>query len=219
MAILLQHRSVWTVMGVCSVAILFIDFRLVRRLFPLAVLAFVLVFCLAIAIYGTKGEASTQFEDSATNSGTWSWRVEAWQNSIYDEDQTALSVIFGQPMGNGFTRFDSAAGGFENAPPHSEYVVQYLRVGVPGLVLFLAFLLRPLLRLYELQRKNPFALFPSASVWCLIIVGVLVYGVTYGYDVPAIALVGIANSALLSIESHQRKEPQLVVPINERALG
>jgi hypothetical protein len=218
MAVTLQHRTVWTVMAVCSVAVLFVDLRLVRRLIPLVALTSIVAVGLAITIYGTEQEASTQFEDSATNEGTWNWRVEAWQNSISDETQTVPSIIFGQPMGSGYVRFNSAGGGFENAPPHSEYVVQYLRVGILGLLFFLAFLLRPLLRLYELQRKDPFALFPSASVWCLIIVGILVYGITYGHDASVIALVGIANSALVSIRSHQLEEPEFIFPIKQHAL-
>lgn len=218
MAITLQHRTVWTVMAACGVAVLFIDSKLVRRLIPLVALTSVVAAGLAIAIYGTKGEASTQFADSATNSGTWWWRVEAWQNSVYDEDQTVLSVLFGQPFGKGFVRFDSSAGGYENAPPHSEYVVQYLRVGVLGLGLSLAFLVRPLVRFYTLQRKDPFVLFPSASVWCLVVIGVIVYGITYGHDATVITLVGVANAVLLSPASHHSEQQMSALSIKELAL-
>ncbi len=218
MAVILQHRTVWTVMAVCSIAILFIDFKLVRRLIPLAALASVIAVGLAIVIYGTGGEASTQFEDSATNEGTWHWRVEAWQNSISDDAQTVPSMIFGQPMGSGYVRFDSTTGQYENLPPHSEYVAQYLRVGILGLVFFLAFVFRTLVRLYKLHRKDPFALFPSASVWCLIVIGVVVYGVTYGYDASAIALVGVANAVLLSLRSHRLEHLTYALPTKEHAL-
>jgi hypothetical protein len=218
MAIVLQHRTVWTVMAVCSTTILFIDFKLVRRLIPLAALASVIAVGLAVVIYGTGGEASSQFEDSATNEGTWNWRVEAWQNSISDDTQTVSTMIFGQPMGSGYVRFDSTTGGYENLPPHSEYIAQYLRVGILGLPLFLAFVVRPLLKLHELQRKDPLALFPSASVWCLIMIGIVVYGITYSHDASAIALVGIANSALLSIESNQLVEHEFMCPVGT-ALG
>lgn len=217
MAIILQHRTVWAIMAVCVMAVFFIDFKLVRRLIPLAALASIIAAGLAVVIYRTGSEASTQFEDSVTNQGTWNWRVEAWQNSIYDEDQTILSIVFGQPIGGGFVRFDSESGGYENLPPHSEYVVQYLRVGVVGLVFFMAFLFRPLLRLYELQRKEPFALFPSPSVWCLIVIGVIVYGITYGYDACAIALVGVANAVLLSRRSDQLEQPVYALPMEEHA--
>jgi hypothetical protein len=218
MAIILQHRTVWTVMAACSTAAMFIDFKLVRRLIPLAVITSVVAVGLAIAIYGTEREASTQFEDSATNSGTWLWRVEAWQNSISDESQTIPSIFFGQPMGSGFVRFDSASGGYENLPPHSEYIVQYLRFGVFGLIFYLAFLFRPLLQLYELQREDPFALFPSASVWCLIAIGVIVYGITYGHDASIIALVGVANAVLLSVRSHQAEQPIRALPMEDHPL-
>jgi O-antigen ligase len=217
MAVVLQHRTVWAVMAACGTAIFFIDFKLVRRLIPMAVLTSVMAVGLAILIYGTGREASSQFEDSASNSGTWNWRVEAWQNSISDDSQTIPSMIFGLPFGSGYVRFDSTTGGYENLPPHSEYVGQYLRVGVVGLVFFLAFLLRPLLRLYELQRKEPFALFPSASVWCLIVIGVVVYGTTYGYDASAIALVGVANAVLLSPGSDQLEQTMYALPMEEHA--
>jgi len=209
MAILLQHRTVWTVMAVCCVAVLFIDIKLVRRLIPLAALAAIVAGTLAIVIYRTGTDASSQFEDSATNSGTWNWRVEAWQHYIQDDPQTVPSVLFGQPLGSGYVRFDSAAGGFEEAPPHSEYVTEYLRVGLVGLLFLFAFVLRPLLGLGVLQRTNPLALFPSVSVWCLIVIGILVYGVTYSYDSSAIALIGIANSALLSARSCPEKEIEI----------
>ena len=216
MAIILQHRTVWTVMAVCSTTVVFIDFKLLRRLIPLAALASIVAVGLAIVIYGTGGEASTQFEDSATNDGTWNWRVEGWLDYIADDTQTVPSIIFGQPMGSGYVRFESESGGFADLPPHSEYVTQYLRVGILGLSFFMAFFLRALLRLYELQRNDPLALFPSASVWCLIIVGLLVYGITYGCDTSVAALVGIANSALISIKSNQREE----VPLSlEPAMG
>lgn len=218
MAVILQHRTVWTVMAVCSTAILFIDFKLVRRLIPLAALASVVAVGLATVIYGTGSEASAQFEDSATNDGTWHWRVEAWQNSISDDAQTVPSMIFGQPMGSGYVRFDSTTGQYENLPPHSEYVAQYLRVGIIGLVFFLAFLFRTLVHLYKLQRKGPFTLFPSASVWCLIVIGVAVYGITYGYDASVIALVGVANAVLLSLRSHQPEQLTYALPTKEDAL-
>jgi hypothetical protein len=212
MVILLQHRTVWTVMAVCCGAIFFIDFKLVRRLIPLIVLASVVAVGLSVAIYRSSAEASSQFEDSATNEGTWRWRVRAWQGSITDEEQTISSILFGQPMGSHYVRVTSE--GYEDMAIHSEYVSEYLRVGVFGLSLFIAFLLRPLLGLYVLQRRDPRALFPSTSVWCLIVIATLVYGVTYGYEPSAIALVGIANSALLSAKSQQSKEPECM-PVNE----
>jgi hypothetical protein len=211
MAIMLQHRTVWTVIAVCCVAVLFIDIKLVRRLIPLAVLSAIVAVSFAIVIYRTRTDASAQFEDSATNSGTWNWRVEAWQHYIQDDPQTVPSVMFGHPLGSGYVRFDSAVGGFEEAPPHSEYVTEYLRVGIVGLLFLLAFLLRPLLSSCALQRTNPLALFPSASVWCLIIIGILVYGVTYSYDSSAIALAGIANAVLLSARSHPEKETEIAL--------
>jgi hypothetical protein len=218
MVIVLQHRTVWAVMAACGGAIFFIDVKLVRRLIPMAVLTAVMAVSLAIFIYGTGREASTQFEDSATNGGTLLWRLEAWQNSISDEDQTVVSMIFGQPMGRGFVRFESTTGGYENLPPHSEYVIQYLRFGVVGLFLFLGFLLRPIPLLYALQREDSFALFPSASVWCLIVLGAVVYGIAYGYDAPTMALVGFANALLLSSRSHQIEQSSFAFPMEEPAL-
>jgi hypothetical protein len=94
--------------------------------------------------------------------------------------------------------------------------VQYLRVGILGTVFLLAFLFGPLLRLYPLQGKDPFALFPSVSVWYLIVIGVAVYGITYGYDATVIALVGVANAVLLSPGSHHSEQPLYAFSMKER---
>ena len=97
--------------------------------------------------------------------------------------QTTLRPFPPRSLGNpwGAATFGSTArrGQYENLPPHSEYIAQYLRVGILGLVLLSGISFSdPLVRLYALQRKDPFALFPSASVWCLIVIGVVVYGIT-----------------------------------------
>jgi hypothetical protein len=215
MVIVLQHRTVWTVLAVCSVMTALIDAKLVRRFIPIAVVTSVLAIGLAISIYGTQREAESQFEDSATNSGTWGWRVEAWENSIQDEEQTVFSMVLGQPIGKPFIRFDSDSGGYQELPPHSEYVVQYLRVGSLGLALFLIFLISPWIRLISLQRRDPLALFPSTSVWCLLVTGAIVYGIAYGFDTPTIALVGLANALVLSSPSCVAEQPEHEVEMED----
>ena len=200
MVIILQHRTVWTVLIVCAVLLPFIDRKMLKRLIPIAVLTGCFAFFMALWIYGANATASDQFEDSTTNLGTWGWRVETWDSLMFDEDQTFFSVLLGKPVGTPVFHYDAGQGVYEQLPPHSEYVLLYLRVGIIGLILFLIFVLRPIFLLRIEQLKRPNSLFPSPSTWCMVVIAVIVYGITYDFDPSAISLVGVATALLLRQE-------------------
>jgi hypothetical protein len=202
MVVILQHRTVWVVLIVCAASLPFIDRKMVKRLIPVAVLTGFIAFCLASWVYGTNSTstASDQFEDSSTNLGTWGWRLEAWDSLVFDEDQTLLSAFVGTPIGAPMLHYDAGQGIYEQLPPHSEYVSLYLRFGIVGLALFLIFLVRPIVLLRTEKLRQQDSLFPSASTWCVVVIAVAVYGVTYGFDPSAISLVGVATALLLPQE-------------------
>jgi nitrogen fixation-related uncharacterized protein len=200
MVVILQHRTVWVVLIICVTSLSFIDRTMLRRLIPVAVLTSFLALFLALWIYGTNSTASDQFEDSSTNLGTWGWRVDTWNSLVFDEDQTFLSVFVGKPIGTPILHYDAGQGIYEQLPPHSEYVLLYLRVGIVGLILFLIFLMRPIFLLRTEQIRRPDSLFPSPSTWCVVVIAVIVYGVTYGFDPSAVSLVGVATALLLPQE-------------------
>lgn len=200
--VILQHRTVWVVLIVCAASLPFIDRRMVRRLIPIAVLAGCLAFFLALWIYGknSNASASDQFEDSSTNLGTWGWRVETWDSLLFDEDQTLFSVLLGKPVGSPILHYVAEQGVYESLPPHNEYVWLYLRVGIIGLIPFLIFLIRPVFLLRTEQRRRPNSIFPSPSTWSSVVIAVIVYGVTYGFDPSSISLVGVATALVLRQE-------------------
>jgi hypothetical protein len=198
-AIFLRHRSVWAVLAFGSVSLLFTDTRLLRRYLYLSVvsLAVIAVFAGVTSLTkspdagSTVGSTASQFSQSASDTGTWIWRVQVWGALLFSEDQTTTTVLFGKPLGSGYVTLNAQAGNWIFSPPHSEYISDYSRVGVVGVALLLCYLARPLMRFWSLSRTNKLAVEPSASAWAVLLVGLLVYGVTYTIPLDSFALAGI----------------------------
>jgi O-antigen ligase len=110
-------------------------------------------------------------------------------------------------MGSGFWRIDPVSDRYVGVAPHSEYIQEYLRVGVLGTVFMFFFAIRPLSRLWRISKLDPTAVYPSASAWGIIVFMTLVYGVTYGIEPHAYALIGIANAIALKVHA-PAAEPQ-----------
>ncbi|MFZ0337868.1 MAG: O-antigen ligase family protein [Terracidiphilus sp.] len=205
-AVYLRHRTIWVMLVVGVLAFLPLDKKLFLRLLPAASLAVLLV--IGLSIYGnrTSGLVSEeQFSASATNFDTFAWRLNGWKDLLFDSEQTPLTVAFGKSMGSGYWRIDPTSYAVTSVAPHSEYVQEYLRVGLVGTLLILYFGLRALLRLWKLGRYAPFAAYPTTSAWAVITLITLVYGLTYGIQPHSYALIAIAN-AFLSGFSVQRQD-------------
>ena len=208
-AVFLRHRSVWVVLIFSMVSLFFTDGRLFRRFIPIAVLSLVVIAAFAsVASFTATPDAedtvtSTQaeFSESASDQGTWTWRVHVWISYVLGEDQTILAVLLGKNLGDGYVSLNPEAGTWLNAPPHSEYVAEYTRVGLLGLILQLCFVIRPLTRLWPLSSTKLLAVEPSASAWTAVILGTIVYGVTYSVPPDVYALVGIASAAIANLNS------------------
>jgi hypothetical protein len=206
-AISLRHRTVWAMMLVGIVVIAFTDGPLFRRILPCSLLALVAVGLLVL--YGPAGfdfAGEEEFATSVSNADTWEWRVNGWQELVDGSDQGLGSILFGQPMGGGWLRIDAKSHLLDAAPPHSEYVTEYLRVGLIGLGLILLFALSPLRLLWTGSQQEMAAIFPNPAIWGVITGMVLVYGVTYSIEPESYALLGLAN-AVASKVSAQRREP------------
>ena len=170
MVVILQHRTVWVVLIICVTSFSFIDRTMLRRANSRSGIDW--LSCAFSWLCGYTEQirtASDQFEDSGTNLGTWGWRVDTWNSLVFDEDQTFLSVFVGKPVGTPILHYDAGQGIYEQLPPHSEYVLLYLRVGIVGLILFLIFLMRPIFLLRTEQIRRPDSLFPSPSTWCVVV--------------------------------------------------
>src|SRR6185312_15841880 len=134
---------IWVMLLVGMAALLPLDGKLFRHVLPTATLAAIVV--LALAMYGNRAQGLVgegAFAQSATNTGTWDWRVQGWEELLFGQDQEPLSIAFGKSMGAGFLRFEPSANLFINVQPHDEYVQEYLRVGIIGLAILMTFLLK-----------------------------------------------------------------------------
>jgi energy-converting hydrogenase Eha subunit C len=201
-AVYLRHRSVWTMLLVGTIVLLPLDRRLFRRLLPFALAAGALV--AVLVLYGGSaqgGGSSDQFSKSATDDSTWVWRVNGWKELLLDDEQNALSVALGKSMGSGFSRIDQSTHLMIDYAPHSEYVFEYLRVGLIGLVLLLLFALRPLVIFWRFTKVDPMLVYPSTSAWAVIVAAILAYGVSYSVDGHLFAMLGLANATVLGLNA------------------
>jgi hypothetical protein len=201
-AVYLRHRTVWVMLLAGASVLLFADGRLFRRILPVALLASVAVVGIVLYEDGNPRFASeSEFSASASNADTWHWRVSGWQEFLFDSDQTPSTILFGKPMGSGWWRIDPESHLAQTAPPHSEYVTEYLRVGIIGLLFLKFFLLGPLFALWRARREDVAAIYPCASIWAVVVVITLVYGVTYSIEPESYALFGIASAIALGSRS------------------
>jgi O-antigen ligase len=212
-AIYLRHRTVWMMMLAGMIVLLRLDSRLFRRLLPAALLAVAAVAVLAFYGSSVDGLAGTsQFSQSATNTQTWEWRLNGWKDLLLDDEQDVVTVSIGKSMGSGYWRIDPTSYQLIGVAPHNEYIQEYLRVGIFGTLFILLFGFRPFFTLWKMTKINPFAAYPSTSAWAVVVLVTLVYGVAYGIEPHAYALLGLANAIVLRLRS---PEGNLVQDTNE----
>jgi hypothetical protein len=204
-AVYLRHRTVWVMILAGTILLLPLDGKLFRRLVPAALIVAAAVALLAFYGSAAQGLASTSdFSRSATSSQTWQWRLNGWMALLFDE-QSPLTVAIGKSMGSGFWRIDPVSYQFVGVAPHSEYVTSFLRVGLLGFLLVLSLALRPVRRLWRVAKIDTTAVFPSSSAWVVVVLITLVYGITYGIEPHAYALLGIANAINLGLQAPQEE--------------
>ena len=192
--IVMQHRSVWAMLAITLAAAGFIDSKIIRYLWKIGGAVAVIV-CIAVFSYlGLRARLTEEFRNSATNTDTLQWRIEGWERSLSD-DQSPLSVLIGLPVGSGYLRLDSNAGGYTNFQPHNELINQYLRVGLFGMVLLVLFTIRPIY-IYFRYPDSGSLFYPTPSAWILVIIGVIVFGFPYSFSVELFALVAMANGLI-----------------------
>jgi len=215
----LRERSVWTMLLAGMVALLPVDSKLFRKLLPVTLLAMGAV--AGIVIYGAsvRGVADAdQFSESATSDATWQWRVNGWMELLRDSDQNTLSIAVGKGMGSGYERIDPLTHTMLEAAPHSEYVQEYLRVGVVGILLLLSLWLWTLRRLWKRMKVDPIGVYPSVSIWAIVIFSTLAFGVTYSIDVHSYALLGIASAiAIRRVNAEDYEENSLERDANSKS--
>lgn len=170
-AVLSQQRTVWAV-GLAVAVVVFLTARLNTKV-SLAFGALSVVWTGALVwAAGAIPEIIELLGNAASDSGTYDARVRSWTNLITQSTLEGPAVVlFGEPMGSGFGRYEGAGRWVEFAP-HNWYVTIYLRVGVLGLFLLITFIVGVL---YNLLRRR--ANMASVAISCAIII----YGWSYSW--------------------------------------
>lgn len=195
LAVYMRHRTVWIMLLAGLAALLPLDFRMFRRIVPFALAAVVVVAAVAVYDSGAQGQGGEeQFSDAVSNGQTFAWRLNGWKQLLFDDDQTALTVLVGKSMGSGFWRLDLDTYQTVVVAPHNEYIQTYLRIGAIGALLILLFTVRTLMQLWRLAKVANLAVYPSASAWAVVVLATLVFGLAYGIEPHSYALLGIANA-------------------------
>jgi hypothetical protein len=218
-AVFLRHRTVWMVLIFSAASLIFTDRRLLRRLIPLAAFSLLIIamFASIASLTSSEGggargaaeDTSEEFAYSASEAGTWRWRVDVWTSYLFGQDQSIGTVLFGRGLGAGYFSLNPEAGTWISAPPHSEYVAEYSRVGLIGVGFVVWLLIRTGLRFWTLARDDTSEFEPTASTWVAILVSAIVYGITYSVPLDVFALVGIACSVLA------KRDAEFPVPVEE----
>jgi hypothetical protein len=192
--VILQHRSVWAMLAITVLAAMFIDRPVSKFVLKIGAAAVAVGLVLSLPSIGARQQILGELHESATNSDTLQWRFEAWQRSI-TQDQSPLTTLIGLPVGSGYLRLDSSAGGYTNFQPHNEFINQYLRVGLIGTALMILFLLRPLY-FYFRYPKSGALLYPTPASWILVSIGTIVFCFPYSAAFDGIALIAMANGLI-----------------------
>ncbi|HEX4286654.1 MAG TPA: hypothetical protein VHZ28_16300 [Terracidiphilus sp.] len=193
-AIYLRHRTVWVMVLAGAVVIFFTDSKIFRKMAPVLLLASAAVAGL-VMLEGDQTAIANQsdFIDSLSSTETWQWRVNGWQEFLFDSDQSPLNIGTGKPMGSGWWHIDPESHRLQTAPPHSEYVTEYLRVGILGLLIVMMFAWRPVVMLVRAPNKRQ-SNDPSGTIWATVALITLIYGTTYSIEPECYALIGIASA-------------------------
>lgn len=204
--ILLFHRSVWVVLLVgMSVVVTALGRGAFRMLLVLLVaLLLLLAFWLGLLALDAdvfSDSLRTAVAEVDRGNSTLNWRIDGWRILVGRAiDNGPLSILFGSGFGTGFER--TIGTGYVVVAPHNYYVELFLTSGVVGGTLFAVALMMLAYALFR-SRVN----FPPgvAHVIVTVIVGLMVYCLTYSPHYDAAPILGMAVSLVAG--SARRSSP------------
>ena len=182
-----QHRSVWAALGV---AVMVISLRLRGVALARVVVSSFYAAAIGLGLWasGAFDNVIATLELSATSSGTYDARVDTWQQLVDDSVERGVgSVVFGEPFGFGYDRYDK--GRLLTFAPHNWYVSVYLRLGLIGIALYLVLLAIILVKLVRSEQL----------VSVLVFVAVIVYSWSYSLSWYLAPALGFAMAMAMGI--------------------
>ncbi|MBB2975535.1 O-antigen ligase [Microbacterium endophyticum] len=171
--LLVQQRTVWVaaILGLLLCVALSTARVKLRLLIGAIGAGFVGLLLVASGVLDT---ALGVLQRSSTDTGTYDARVVSWLALANQAiERGPIDVLFGQPFGSGYGRYEGAGRWVEFAP-HNWYLTVFLRAGLLGLALLLGFCAIALI--VAINRRAQIGITPAA-----IIVIVMVYGWSYSW--------------------------------------
>ena len=191
--LLLQHRTVWVVTTLVGVYVLTRERALTRQALVGMVAGVVVFSALSFTVFDAgDGPIGDQLASSATETGTFEWRVAGWAALIdASGPEGPTEQLLGAPFGGGWERV--LDGNVVDVSPHNMYLETYLRTGAIGLLLLLGLYAVTLRRL--VREPPPAALtgyWGSGHILGGLLVGQMIYYVTYTPNAAQALLLGLA---------------------------
>ena len=189
--LLLEHRSVWVVVLVSALALFMRNRILSGKLAVTAFGALAVGLVLILTVFtGTEGSVEASLADSATNTGTFEWRVRGWAALLDEVDEySPVQYAIGGRWGSGWER---RIEGFRviDYSPHNFYIQIFLRTGVIGLLVLISLLWRVLRSLP--RRLTSFSVELTPELLRILLVGHVAYFMVYAPDFEQGIITGIA---------------------------
>ena len=214
--LVLQHRTVWVVTLVCMFAVMYMERkargRLVGNLITVAVVgAAIVVPALLASSYLDVVTESLQASvtEAQGERSTFVWRILSWQELL--KGWAALGpwqYLFGSPFGTGVARYIPGVAQEITVGAHSYYVQTLLRIGLVGLIATILVYLRALFALY--RSRDIDAQFPRRGLLVLLL-GQLVYFVTYAPTYTDSILLGTALALVGRNELMMKREQRSLI--------
>lgn len=210
--VLMQHRTIWILVGVGVLWLLFGDPRFRRRVWLGVIGAAVVFAAVSWLLFGPHTrEIEASLRGSVTNVESFAWRLEGWRQLLLDSPaapSTSLERIFGKPFGAGYARYIN--GVRVDVNPHNYYIQTVLRLGILGLVLLLVVLFKPLLRMLVRTLTQRLNISGIEDFWLLYVLLQAIYFITYPPTFDQGLLMGFALCGL-SKTGKLRNKPRTLV--------
>jgi O-Antigen ligase len=189
--ILLQHRTVWITVILGMLWLYARDARFRSRSAIGLSAALVVGALLTLLLFGSQGESTQRsLHYSASDTGTFAWRVEGWK-ALLAEKVRPETLVIGQPFGAGFERH--MEGGTVTVSAHNFYLETLIQFGIPGALLLFGVYVWSIGRL---RREPRMPLYPDFRLWQAFLMMHLSYSMTYSVNYEQAILLAVIVSVL-----------------------
>jgi hypothetical protein len=220
--ILLNRRTVWATLIIGLLVLALRDQRLGRRLAVILTVGAIATSVFLINLPEMPTADGSTVATAVTDTGTLEWRLRGWADLLADGPDTLTDLVFGNPMGSGYTR--QLGGVTVEHQPHNFYLHVYLRLGVVGLMLLAVLYAAAVSTLLRASKGRPESI---ATLLLVVLSAQFVWQLTWAPGLEQGILVGLVAATIGRIDvlrehagSIAAPEPKCVqAPVNARPVA